>query len=151
VQDTLEQLQTAHKELARIRREMAQRDFEVLMGTVQTVGGVPVLSAQVQVASVEVMREMTDWFRARVGSGVVVLGAAIEGRPQIVAAVTDDLTGRGVHAGKLVGSVAKVVGGGGGGKPTLAQAGGRDPTRLPEALALVPKLVGESLSVERRV
>jgi len=81
----------------------------------------------------------------------VVLGAAIEGRPQIVAAVTDDLTGRGVHAGKLVGSVAKVVGGGGGGKPTLAQAGGRDPTRLPEALALVPKLVGESLSAERRV
>jgi alanyl-tRNA synthetase len=75
----------------------------------------------------------------------VVLGAAIEGRPQIVAAVTDDLTGRGLHAGTLAGAVAKVVGGGGGGKPTLAQAGGRDPKRLAEALALVPRLVGETL------
>jgi alanyl-tRNA synthetase len=145
VQDTLEQLQAAQKELARIRREVAQRDFDALMGTVQTVGGVPVLSAQVKVVTVDAMREMTDWFRARVGSGVVVLGAAIEGRPQIVAAVTDDLTGRGLHAGKLAGAVAKVVGGGGGGKPTLAQAGGRDPKRLAEALALVPRLVGETL------
>ena len=107
------------------------------------------LAAQVKVADVDAMREMTDWFRARVGSGVVVLGATIEGRPQIVAAVTDDLTGRGLHAGKLAGAVAKVVGGGGGGKPTLAQAGGRDPKRLTEALALVPGLVSDG--VERAV
>jgi alanyl-tRNA synthetase len=146
VQDTLEQLQAAQKELAHIRREVAKRDFESLMGTVQTIGGVPVLAVQVQVTSVEYMREMTDWFRSRVHSGVVVLGAAIDGRPQIVAAVTDDLNARGLHAGKLVSSVARVVGGGGGGKPTLAQAGGRDPTRLSEALALVPRLVGEALS-----
>ena len=62
-----------------------------------------------------------------------------------MAAVTDDLTGRGLHAGKLAGAVAKVVGGGGGGKPTLAQAGGRDPKRLTEALALVPGLVSTAL------
>jgi alanyl-tRNA synthetase len=149
VQDTLEQLQTAQKELARTRRQMAQHDFEALMNTVQTVSDVPVLAAQVSVADVDAMREMTDWYRARVHSGVVVLGATIEGRPQIVAAVTEDLTKRGLHAGKLAGSVAKVVGGGGGGKPTLAQAGGRDPKRLTEALALVPGLVGETLGVRR--
>jgi len=149
VQDTLEQLQTAQKELARTRRQMAQHDFEALMNTVQTVSDVPVLAAQVSVADVDAMREMTDWYRARVHSGVVVLGATIEGRPQIVAAVTEDLTQRGLHAGKLAGSVAKVVGGGGGGKPTLAQAGGRDPKRLAEALALVPGLVGETLGVRR--
>ena len=147
VQNTLEQLQAAQKELGRIRREMARRDFEALMNTVQTVGDVPVLAAQVKVTDVDAMREMTDWYRARVGSGVIVLGAAIEGRPQIVAAVTDDLTGRGLHAGKLAGAVAKVVGGGGGGKPTLAQAGGRDSKRLAEALALVPGLVCEALEV----
>jgi alanyl-tRNA synthetase len=73
------------------------------------------------------------------------LGATIEGRPQIVAAVTEDLAKRNLHAGKLAGAVAKVVGGGGGGKPTLAQAGGRDPKRLDEALALVPGLVNEAL------
>jgi alanyl-tRNA synthetase len=145
VQDTLEQLQSAQKELARMRREMARRDFEVLMDTVQTIKDVPVLSAQVSVADVDAMREITDWYRARVKSGVIVLGAILEGRPQIVAAVTEDLNRRGLHAGKLAGSVAKVVGGGGGGKPTLAQAGGRDPKRLGEALALVPGLVGDTL------
>ena len=117
------------------------------MSTVQTLGGVPVLAAQVNVADVDAMREMTDWYRARVHSGVIVLGAAIEGRPQIVAAVTDDLTGHGLHAGKLAGAVAKIVGGGGGGKPTLAQAGGRDSKRLAEALALVPGLVSEALGL----
>jgi alanyl-tRNA synthetase len=147
VQDMLEQLQAAQKELTRVRREMARRDFDALMNTVQTVGNVPVLAAQVNVADVDAIREMTDWYRARVHSGVVVLGAAIQGRPQIVAAVTDDLTGRGLHAGKLAGAVAKIVGGGGGGKPTLAQAGGRDSKRLAEALALVPGLVRDALGV----
>jgi alanyl-tRNA synthetase len=119
------------------------------MGTVLTIKNVPVLAAQVAVSDVDTLREITDWYRARVKSGVIVLAATIEGRPQIVAAVTEDLTRRGLHAGKLAGAVAKVVGGGGGGKPTLAQAGGRDPQRLGEALALVPSLVGEALDVER--
>jgi len=145
VQDLLEQLQAAQKEVGRLRREMAQRDFEKLLETIKDVGGVPVLAAQVMVADVDTMREMTDWFRARVGSGVIVLGAAIDGRPQIVAAVTDDLTRRGLDAGKLANAVAKTIGGGGGGKPTLAQAGGRDARRLPEALARVPDLVNEML------
>jgi len=114
---------------------------------VQTISGVPVVAAQVSVADVDAMREITDWYRARVHSGVIVLGAAIDGRPQIVAAVTEDLTGRGLHAGKLAGAVAKVVGGGGGGKPTLAQAGGRDSKRLAEALVLVPRLVSEALGM----
>ncbi len=147
VQDTLDQLQAAQKELTRIRREVARRDFETLMDSVQTISGVPVVAAQVSVADVDAMREITDWYRARVHSGVIVLGAAIDGRPQIVAAVTEDLTGRGLHAGKLAGAVAKVVGGGGGGKPTLAQAGGRDSKRLAEALVLVPRLVSEALGV----
>jgi len=124
---------------------VARRDFEAMMGAVQTVKDVSVLAAQVSVADVDAMREITDWYRARVKSGVIVLGAILQGRPQIVAAVTDDLTRRGLHAGKLAGKVAQVVGGGGGGKPTLAQAGGRDPQRLGEALALVPSLVGEAV------
>ncbi len=145
VQDLIEQAQTAQKELGRLQREMAQHELEALMDSVTTIAGVPVLVAQVKAPSVDAMRDMTDWFRTRVGSGVAVLGATIEGRPQIVAAVTSDLTGRGLHAGKLAGAVAKLVGGGGGGKPTLASAGGRDAKRLPEALSLVPKLVSEAL------
>ncbi|MGQ9568489.1 MAG: DHHA1 domain-containing protein, partial [Anaerolineae bacterium] len=69
----------------------------------------------------------------------------IDGRPALVAAVTPDLVKRGLHAGELVREVAGAVGGGGGGRPTLAEAGGRDPGRLPEALARVPAWVDEAL------
>jgi len=77
---------------------------------------------------------------------VVVLGAVIEGKPNFVAAVTDDLVGRGIKAGDLIKQVARIVGGGGGGRPTLAQAGGRDPNRLGEALESVPSAVAGLLA-----
>jgi alanyl-tRNA synthetase len=88
---------------------------------------------------------MCDWFREQIGSGVIVLGAVIGDRPSIVSAVTPDLVARGLHAGNLIKAVAQAVGGGGGGKPTMAQAGGHDANRLPAALAMVPALVRESL------
>ena len=79
-------------------------------------------------------------------SGVIVLGAAIVGRPGFVAAVTPDLVERGLHAGHLVKAVAEVVGGGGGGKPTLAQAGGKDVSKVGDALQIAPGLVAEHLA-----
>jgi alanyl-tRNA synthetase len=69
-----------------------------------------------------------------------------DGRVGLIAAVTDDLVKKGLHAGKLVGQVAKVVGGGGGGRPTMAQAGGKEPAKLAEALQLAAKLSREQLS-----
>jgi alanyl-tRNA synthetase len=104
-----------------------------------------VLAAQVDAPAVDTLREMCDWFREQMGSGVIVLGAAIGDRPSFVSAVTPDLVERGLHAGNLIRAVAQAVGGGGGGRPTMAQAGGRDPDRLPDALALVPQLVREAL------
>jgi alanyl-tRNA synthetase len=95
----------------------------------------------VHAADVETLREMTDWVRTQLGSVVIVLGAVIGEKPSIVAAITPDLVEKGLKAGTVVERVARVVGGGGGGRPTLAQAGGRDPRRLDEALALVPKVV----------
>ena len=109
----------------------------------QEIGGVQVLAVQIEAANADTLREMSDWFRDKMGSGIVVLGAAIDGKPSLVAAVTPDLVERGYDAGKLIRDVARIVGGGGGGRPTLAQAGGKDVTRLGEALALVPRLVGK--------
>jgi alanyl-tRNA synthetase len=80
---------------------------------------------------------MTDWLRDKLGSAVVVVGSVIDDKPQLVAAVTPDLLARGMHAGNLVREVAKVVGGGGGGRPDLAQAGGKDASKLADALATV--------------
>ena len=142
----MDELNRHKKEISQLRREIAQRDFERLMTKVQNVSGVKVLAAQVMAWDMETLREMSDWFRERAGSGVVVLGAVLEAKPRFVAAVTPDLVERGLHAGKLVQAVAQIVGGGGGGKPTLAQAGGHDISRLGEALLSVPDLVAKSIA-----
>jgi alanyl-tRNA synthetase len=139
------ELHDSRKEIAQLRRELAQLEFEALLQHVQDVEGVRVLAARVKAADVETLREMTDWFRNRLGSVVIVLGAVIDERPSFVSAVTPDLVERGLKAGNLVKQVARVVGGGGGGRPTMAQAGGRDPDRLEEALALVPGAVAKAL------
>jgi alanyl-tRNA synthetase len=139
------ELHEQQKEIAELRRELARLEFQALLQHVQVVSGVQVLAARVRAADEETLREMTDWLRNRLDSVVIVLGAVINEKPSFVAAVTPDLVERGLKAGTLVKQVAQVVGGGGGGRPALAQAGGRDPSRLDEALALVPMLVEQSL------
>jgi alanyl-tRNA synthetase len=129
------------KELEKLQRRSAHSQFESLLSQMQTVSGVPLLAAQVDVADVDALRQMTDWFRDKVGSGTAVLATIINDKPLIIATVTDDLIRRGLKAGDLVREVAKIVGGGGGGRPNLAQAGGKDPAKLPEALAAVPQLI----------
>ena len=142
----MDELQSAQKEIVRLRRELAQVELENLLTKVENIAGVPVLAGSVKNVDADTLREMTDWFRARVPSGVVVLGSVFENRPNFVAAVTEDLVKRGLDAGKIVKAVAKVVGGGGGGKPSLAQAGGKDPTRVSEALAQVRAIVAANLA-----
>ncbi len=133
------------KDLARLQRKFARAQFSSLLEQVQQIAGVNVLTAQVDVAGVDNLREMADWFRNKVGSGTAVLATISNGKPLLVATVTDDLIKRGLKAGDLVREVAKIVGGGGGGRPNMAQAGGRDPEKLPEALAVVPALVQEAM------
>ena len=82
----------------------------------------------------DTLRGMADHFRQRYPSGVVILASATEGRPTLIAAVTEDLVRRGLHAGELAKAAAAPLGGSGGGRPTLAQAGGKDASRLSEAL-----------------
>ncbi len=134
------------KEIERLRRELSQREAEQILQRVQRVDGVSVLAVQVDAANAESLRDMSDWFKDRLGSGIVVLGASIEGKPSLVAAVTPDLVSKGYDAVNLIRPVARVVGGGGGGRPTLAQAGGKDVSRLGEALNLVPRIIAEHKS-----
>jgi len=127
-------------------RQLARGQFDILLGGLVQVSDAYVLAARVDVQNVDQLREMADWFRDRVKSGVAVLGAINNGKPIIVATVTDDLIARGVKAGDLVREVARVVGGSGGGRPNMAQAGGRDPEKLGEALAIVKSMVETALS-----
>ena len=133
------------RQLEQAMRRLARADFEVLLGGVMEIKGARVLAAQVDGGDPDRLREMADWFRDRVKSGVAVLGTVKDGKPLIVAAVTEDLIGRGLKAGDIVREVAKVVGGGGGGRADMAQAGGRNPEKLAEALDTVRGLVEATL------
>jgi alanyl-tRNA synthetase len=141
----LDELQSTRKEIARLQEKVARREFETLLNDVRMVSGVSLLSARVTAPSMDVLREMTDWFRDRLDTGVVALGTVLGERPALVVAVTPDLVERGVDAAKLVRSMAQIVGGGGGGKPALAQAGGRDPNRLDEALGQASRMLEDML------
>ena len=140
-----EELDATRKRLEKVRAEQAVGAFIASLENVPTVAGVPVLSALVPNADADTLRDLTDRFRSRYPSGVVVVASASDGKPVIIGAVTDDLVKRGLNAGELVKAVAAVVGGGGGGRPNLAQAGGKDPAKLPEALNKVAEYVQSKL------
>jgi alanyl-tRNA synthetase len=101
---------------------------------VTDLNGVKILTAQAPAQDMDSLRSMVDLLREHLKPGVILLGSAVNGRVNLVAAVTNDLTKRGLHAGKLVKEVAPIVGGGGGGRPEMAQAGGKEAARLQEAL-----------------
>jgi alanyl-tRNA synthetase len=142
----LDELAEARKTIAALRRDTAGNEFVRSLEAVPQVAGVPVLTATLPGADADTLRQMADRFRQRYPSGVAVLASVADGRPTLIAAVTEDLVKRGLHAGELVKFAAGPLGGGGGGRPTLAQAGGRDASRLDEALASVPKWVESKLS-----
>lgn len=148
--DRIKALQTELHDMQRksnqLQRTLAQNEFKMLAGKREMVAGVPVVAAAIPNATLDNLREMADQFRDRNKSGVVALGTIVNGRPQMIVGVTEDLVKRGVHAGKMIKVVAGMVGGGGGGRPNMAQAGGKDPSKLPEALAQVPSLVEKALS-----
>jgi alanyl-tRNA synthetase len=146
LESLLEQHRTHEQELAAANRRLARVEFESLIKDIRTVKGASVLSTRVDVQGTERLREMADWFRDRVASGAAVLATVNEGKPVIIATVTDDLIARGLKAGDLAREVAKLVGGNGGGRPNLAQAGGRDAEMLPEALVAVYGLVEAALT-----
>lgn len=132
------------RELETLRREAAKSQFNDMVQNLDNFGGVPVLVAQLEGIPMNTLREMADWFRNAVDSGVVVLGSVVDGRPQILVAVTDDLTKKGLHAGNIVREVAQRVGGGGGGRPNMAQAGGKDADDLPDALDFAKQFIADS-------
>ncbi len=141
----LDESQGYQKEITRLRRELALRDLDGMLADMETVAGVPVLTGQIAHGDSDTLREMADRFRQKVPSGVAVFGAVKDGKPALIACVTDDLVKRGLNAGAIVRQIAGVIGGSGGGKPNLAQAGGKDPSRLAEALAMVRSVISSAI------
>jgi alanyl-tRNA synthetase len=137
-----EELREAQREVDRLTTKLARADFQTVLDDVQEVEGIPVLAAQVDAPDAGTLREMADWFRDKMQGGVIVLGTIANGNPLLIAATTQALVDqRGIHAGNLIRQVAQMVDGGGGGRPDMAQAGGRSPEKLPAALERVPSLI----------
>ncbi len=139
------ELEIEHKRSLLLERELSRRMAESLFKQTKEVSGIRILTDKVPLLSMPVLREMGDALRDKIGSGIVVLATINKGKPNFLAMVTPDLVAKGFHAGDIVKQVAKVVGGGGGGKATTAEAGGKDATRLDEALNLVSKLVRKKM------
>jgi len=142
----MDNVRVLEKELSRLKSKLASAQGSDLAAQVMDVGGVKVLSAALDGADAKALRETVDQLKDKLKSCVVVLAAAEDGKVSLVAGVTADLTAR-VHAGELVNFVARGVGGKGGGRPDMAQAGGADPSQLPQALAGVGEWVQGKLGV----
>jgi alanyl-tRNA synthetase len=141
VQALVAELQAARRELRELEGALAAVRAEDLLSSAQVVDGLRVVAARVQASSQDALGETVDRIRGQLGPGVVVLGAVINSRPMFAASASPEARDAGLSAGKIVGRVAAVTGGGGGGRPEFARAGGKDASQLDAALALVPELV----------
>jgi alanyl-tRNA synthetase len=141
IESLMEELDVARRDREVADRRLAASSAEGLLERRQDVDGVALVAAKVTAARVEALRDMGDWLRDKLGSGVVVLGSVVEERPMLIAMVTSDLVADGLDASKIARGAAKAIQGGGGGRPDVAQAGGRNAEGLDEALRLVPGLL----------
>ena len=145
--EILDELEETRKQVIILKRNYAWLNFVRFFDLIETVKGVSVLTAVLEDTDADTLRALTDRFRQRYPSGVIVLASTgSDGKPIIIAAITEDLVKRGLHAGDLVKLVAAPLGGSGGGRPTLAQAGGRDASQLEKAMSIVKKWVEIKLS-----
>jgi alanyl-tRNA synthetase len=124
------------RELARLKAKLASSAGDDLAGSAVDIKGAKVVAATIEGADAKALRETMDKLKDKLKSAAIVLSSIADGKVTLIAGVTSDLTGK-VKAGELVNFVAQQVGGRGGGRPDLAQAGGTDPDRLPAALASV--------------
>ena len=149
LEEILEQLaddkKVLEKDVAKSRLKSLSGSMDELIDSAVLIGNLKLVAAKVSAASIEELKNLGDSLRSKLGSGVGLLACVIEDKVQLVCVVTDDLVAaKKIEAGKVVGGVAKIVGGGGGGRPHMATAGGKDISKLDEALAQTESIV-ESL------
>ena len=137
-----DQVKTLEKEVAALKSKLAAGQGDELLGKAVDVNGIKVLAATMEGADVATLREAMDKLKDKLQTAAIVLASVADGKVSLIAGVTKDATGK-VKAGELVNFVAQQVGGKGGGRPDMAQAGGTDPAGLPAALAGVAGWVGE--------
>jgi alanyl-tRNA synthetase len=146
VLEQMDELDRVRKENQRLHQEMAIAEFNTALAQVEPVAGVPVLTVHVAQAGADTLRTLADNFRRKHPTGIAAIGSVVDEKPLLVVTVSDDLVARGLRADELAKSAAKLMGGGGGGKPNMAQAGGTDPKQLEAALQSLRSAIKEKLA-----
>jgi len=141
VEGLQQQLKEVQRENESLRAKLGNIEAASLTDQLNTVEGIQVLATRVSASDMDNLRGMVDELKNKLGSAVIVLGSVDGDKVNLVAGVTKDLMDRGIHAGKIIKEVATRCGGGGGGRPDMAQAGGKDPSKLQEALDAVADFV----------
>jgi alanyl-tRNA synthetase len=137
-----ERARQQEREIAELRGQLAGARSGDLLSSAVTISDITVLVSEVDVPDKNSLRQMGDRTRDKLQSGVIVLGAVIEGNPSLLAMVTPDIVARGVRAGDVIREIAPHIDGRGGGRPELAEAGGKNPDGLGNALAAVADVIG---------
>ena len=143
VEGLVRQVREIERENESLRARLGVMEAAELAASARRAAGVAVVAARVSSRDMEGLRLLADELKRRLGSAVVALGTVHEGKGLLLAAVTPDLVAKGLHAGRLVKEMAAVCGGGGGGKPEMAQAGAKDVSKIDEALKLVDRWIAE--------
>jgi alanyl-tRNA synthetase len=141
------ELKAAQKQIESLQQELALTKAESLLAQAEPAGKHKILVAELGNVDAESLKTAAEQLLAKLGGGAVVLGSVPEpGKVSLVAAFSSELNKQGLQAGKFIGAIAKICGGGGGGRPNLAQAGGKDTDKLPEALGTAKQLLKEALA-----
>ena len=142
----LGEIEANKRKLTALERQLSHSSVGSLADQATDIGGVPVVTARVDGLSTSVLREMGDALRVKLGDSVIVLATVENDRPSFLVMVSQELTSRGLHAGEIAKRAARATGGGGGGKPTMAQAGGKDAEKLVDAFVEARLAVKEKLN-----
>ena len=145
IEAMLEEIKTLHSENEKLKSRMAKEAMGDVMDQVQDVKGVKVLAVRADGVDMNGLRELGDQLKEKLGEGVIVIASAADGKVNLMATATEGVLKQGVHAGNLIKGIAGLVGGGGGGRPNMAQAGGKNPEGIEAALAKVPELVSQQV------
>ncbi len=147
IEKLMEERKALEKQIEKLRGEIALTQLDGILSQAEEIGGAKILATEVSASNADELRLMGEALRGKMKSGVALLASVIDGKVSLVATVSDDLIAtKKLQAGKLIGDVAKVLQGGGGGKPQLATAGGKDASKLPEAIDLFKSLVQNNLN-----
>ncbi len=141
----LEELKELERENESLHARLLNEAMASVDEQVKEVNGVQLITERIETSNMNQLRNMVDELKEKLGSAVILLAMENKGKVQFIAGVTDDLVKRNLHAGNLIREVAKICGGGGGGRPDMAQAGGKDASKLDDAFAYVETYIAEEL------